>query len=519
MSSTFHGLEMAKRALSAQQSAMYTTSHNIANANTKGYTRQRVNFEAINGLTSSREPGGITDTVGSGVEAGSIERIREQFLDVQYRKENGKTTYYENRASAMRQMESIMNEPSEEGLSHIFDQFWNSLQDLSVNPEDSGARAVVAQRGEALADTFNYISTSLESIRGDLKNQMDVKTTEMNSLVDQVTALNRQIGEIEPHGQVPNDLYDERDRLLDQLSGIADITVKYERSSGMPSDIAMGKATVTLNSGSGPVELINGNDYSKKHVMIAYNDNNNAETFHYYDPADPALPADFTEADVAGLAGTTSIAAHDYKASGTLQGLMEMNGYVTGTGDETGVYNDMLAEIDQLATAFMTEFNQSHSEGTDLNGDAGIADFFILDGAGRPSMNMSVNAAIMNDKDLIAASSSGDSGDGLNAVNLAESYTNSIAALGNKTSVKSYYESMIGEMGVITQEAYRMQDNAGVLRQQVSENRDSVSAVSLDEEMTNLIKFQHAYNAAARGMTAIDEILDRVINNMGLVGR
>ncbi|MGM0524505.1 MAG: FlgK family flagellar hook-associated protein, partial [Bacillota bacterium] len=146
MVSTFNGLEMAKRALSAQQAAMYTTSHNISNANTEGYTRQRVNFEAINGLTSSREPGGIIDTIGNGVEPGSVERIREQFLDVQFRKENAKTQYYSQRAEAATQMEAILNEPSEEGLSHIFDQFWNSLQDLSVNPEDSGARSVVAQR-------------------------------------------------------------------------------------------------------------------------------------------------------------------------------------------------------------------------------------------------------------------------------------------------------------------------------------------------------------------------------------
>jgi flagellar hook-associated protein 1 FlgK len=520
MVSTFNGLEMAKRALSAQQAAMYTTSHNISNANTEGYTRQRVNFEAINGLTSSREPGGIIDTIGNGVEPGSVERIREQFLDVQYRKENGKTKYYGQKAEAATQMEAILNEPSEEGLSHIFDQFWNSLQDLSVNPEDSGARSVVAQRAEAVADTFHYVSSSLESVREDLRNEMNVKQTEFNSLVDQVNQLNRQIGEIEPHGHVANDLYDERDRLLDQLSSIADISVKYEKSSGMPSPVAMGKATVTLNSGTNKVTLVDGNSYEVNHLHVELNDNNNVKAFHYYNPEE-------VEPDDAIIEANATIFSGDYQSTGQLKGLMEMQGYETGEVDgagnpvEEGVYIDMLNDLDVMVNAFVTKFNETHSEGYDINGDEGIEDFFIIDpNAGRPSLGLSVNEAILDNKDLIAASSQANaSGDGLNAVNLAASYTDHLDELGNKTSVKSYFEGMIGELGVIAQEAYRMEANAGTLRQQVSDNRDSVSRVSLDEEMINLIKFQHAYNAAARSMTAVDETLDRIINNMGLVGR
>lgn len=524
MSSTFHGLEMAKRALSAQQSAMYTTSHNISNANTVGYTRQRVNFEALSGITSSREPGGLNDRVGGGVQAGSIERIREQFLDVQYRKENGKTMYYRQKAEAAKQMEAILNEPSEVGLSHIFDQFWNALQDLSVNPEDSGARSVVAQRAEALADTFHYTSSSLESVREDLRNEMNVKQIEFNSLVDQINQLNRQIGEIEPHGHVANDLYDERDRLLDQLSSIADIQVKYEKSSGMPSPIAMGKATVILRSGDETVTLVDGNSYEVNHMYTELNDNNNVKAFHFYNPT--SIQGDVTLAEVQANVSET-INAGDFLSTGQLKGLMEMQGYETGAVDaagnpvEKGVYIDMLDDLDKLMLAFVEKFNETHAEGFDIDGNAGIEDFFVIDSdASRPSLGLSVNQQILNNKDLIAASSAANaSGDGLNAVKLAGSYTEHIASLGNKTSVKSYFEGMIGELGVIAQEAYRMEANAGVLRQQVSNNRDSVSAVSLDEEMTNLIKFQHAYNAAARTMTAVDEVLDRIINGMGLVGR
>lgn len=518
MVSTFHGLEMAKRALNTQQAALFTTSHNISNANTEGYSRQRVNFEQMSSLTATRHSNGINSEIGSGVKAGSIERIRDQFLDVQFRKENSKLGYYEQRAKAMRQMESIMNEPSEQGLSHAMNQFWNAMQDLAVNPEDSGARSVVAQRGQAIAETFTYLNGSLEDVRSDLKNQVDVTATEMNSILDQINNVNQQIAEVEPHGHVPNDLYDERDRLIDRLSAIADISVNYEKSTGQPSPIAMGRATVTLNGVGEDVTLVDGANLERQHVWIDYDEDNNINDFHFYQPEE--LAAGLNEITLADLpTDRQTIAATAFRSTGELQGLMEMSGYTGPTGVQ-GYFNEMLSNLDSMAEAFVTQFNTVHEQGFDLNGDAGIP-FFVIeqaDGASA-SATITVNQAIVNDPDLIAASESGDSGDGGNAVNLSGVYTNIDVGLGNKTSVKSYYESIIGEMGVVTQEANRMVNNSQVLRQQVQRNRDAVSAVSLDEEMTNMIKFQHAYNAAARSMTAVDEMLDQIINRMGLVGR
>lgn len=505
MVSTFHGLEVAKRALNTQQSALYTTTHNISNANTEGYTRQRVNFDQVSTLTGARNADGINANIGSGVQAGSIERIRDQFLDVQYRKENGKSGYFEQRAGAMSQMESIMNEPSEQGLSHTMNQFWDSLQDLAINPEDSGARSVVSQRAQAVVDTFNYASTSLEAVRADLKSQIDVTTTEFNSIVTQINNVNQQIGGVEPHGNVPNDLYDERDRLIDRLSAMADVSVSYQKSSGQPSDIAMGKATITLNGVGKDITLVDGATYQQKNMSIDYDADNNIESYNF---------------DVPGTSvDTQTVNAAAFKSTGELSGLMEMSGFIDGD-EGAGYYNKMLDNLDLMAETFMNEFNSIHKEGTDLNGDDGV-DFFTLTGTDgvRLAADFQVNQAIIDNPELIAASSDGNSGDGANAVKLTEAYTNMGVGLGDKTSVKSFYQSIIGEMGVVTQEANRMVDNAQILRQQVQRNRDSVSSVSLDEEMTNLIKFQHAYNAAARSMTAVDEMLDRIINNMGLVGR
>ena len=512
MVSTFSGLEVAKRALSTQQAALYTTSNNISNANTEGYTRQRVNFEQISTLTGSRYTEGVKSNIGSGVQAGSIERIRDQFLDVQYRNENSKLGYHEQRAEAMGQMESIMNEPSEQGLSFTMDQFSNALQDLSVNPEDSGARSVVSQRGQAVADTFSYVSNSLEAVRSDLKSQIDVTKTEFNSIIDQISNVNRQIGDVEPHGHVPNDLYDERDRLTDRLSSIANVSIDYEKSSGQPSDIAMGKATVTLNGVGQDVTLVDGTNYEMKQMAITTDTANNLTTFTFTNPDDAT--------------DTVDIDAADYNSTGELSGLMEMSGFVDSAGNDAGYYNKMLGDIDKMAVTFVNEFNRVHQNGTNLTGQA-TADFFTIDESiTRPATSLAVSDVIINDPNNIAASASGSSGDGENAIELAdvfsklqEDYEDPIEGLGNKRSIKNYYQSMIGDMGVVTQEANRMSNNASVLRQQVEENRSSVSAVSLDEEMTNMVKFQHAYNAAARQMTAVDEMLDRIINNMGLVGR
>lgn len=195
--STFHGLEMAKQALFTQQAALYTTGHNISNANTEGYSRQRVNFETMNPYPSaSRNRPQIPGQMGTGVQAGSVQRIRDQFLDVQFRGENSKSGYYETRADALSRMENILNEPSDSGLDKTMDNFWQSLQDLAVNPKNSGARSVVLQRGEAVADTFNYLSNSLNSIRGDLKLQLENTEDKTNSLLNQINEINKQVKQI-----------------------------------------------------------------------------------------------------------------------------------------------------------------------------------------------------------------------------------------------------------------------------------------------------------------------------------
>ncbi|GAE95064.1 flagellar hook-associated protein FlgK [Gracilibacillus boraciitolerans JCM 21714] len=580
MSSTFSGLEVAKRALHTQQAALYTTGHNIANANTEGYTRQRVNMSPTSPPypPASRNRPEIPGQVGSGVEAGSIERIRDSFIDKQFRQENTKVGFYETKADMMSKMEAILNEPSEAGLSEIMDQFWKSLQDLSVHPEDSGARSVVKERGIAVANAFNYINDSLQQVRSNLKNEIGVDNKAVNSLIDQINQLNGQIAKIEPHGYVANDLYDERDRLVDQLSEYVDINVDYRESSGQPSPIAQGIATISLHSTDhkgDPILLVNGKKdappapgslQAVNHVFVDFDDTGNVKALFFAEP-DPNKTAEQQSVDLVGTItdnnnGTTNdttndaafIYADEFQLQGKLKSLVEGTGYLEGfqyddgsgtvgtPGTPAGEFNVMLNKLDQMVQNFVMEFNAVHQQGYDLNNDTGV-NFF--DPAGTTASTIAVDAAIISDTDKIAASTNedtdgdgtadntGSSGNGENATRLANVYTNRVEefvtyndadltndpTIDEKSSIKGYFESIIGEMGVNAQESMRMQNNSQILRQQVEESRQAISSVSLDEEMTNMIQFQHAYNAAARNMTAVDEMLDRIINNMGLVGR
>lgn len=227
MGSTFSGLEIAKLGLYAQQAALYTTGHNIANANTEGYTRQRVNMEAAPAFPY---PSAVNDVspgqMGTGVFIQAIQRLREDYLDLQFRTENKYQGEWETKVDILKKIETFFNESDHKGLSSTIDAFWKSLQDLANNPADPAAREVVRNAGIDIGDTLQYLSRSLAKLQEDVKMNIQVKTNEAQTIVDQIVNLNKKIGDLVPHGYRPNDLYDQRDVLLDRLSKMMDITVK-----------------------------------------------------------------------------------------------------------------------------------------------------------------------------------------------------------------------------------------------------------------------------------------------------
>ncbi|WP_026691428.1 flagellar hook-associated protein FlgK [Alteribacter aurantiacus] len=511
--STFHGLETARRAINTQQSAIHTTGHNIANANTAGYSRQRVNFTQTEAFPSPgfNQPH-MAGQVGTGVKAGEIERIRESFLDLQYRQENNKHGYWSARHTAFEKIEDIMNEPTEDGIAQTMDRFWQSLQDLSVYPEDSGARSVVRQNGIALAETFNYTASALESVQRDYQNQLGVENSRVNSLLEQINNVNKQIASVEPHGYLTNDLYDVRDKLVDELSEYVNISVEQVSSGGLAKENAGGRYTIKLLDHNGSdmgVTLVNGRSLEATKFDLSYDEE--------------------TGLIDGVLVGNETFDPDAFHSYGKLKGSIETFGYMSG-GEERGLIPEMVQSLDQMVYTFTEAFNDVHENGRSLyemaNEEAAISFFDFAGGANEvkgAAKGIKVADDILNDLDKIAAATvtAGEafSGDGSNALALANVKDNTLNFGGTTTNVQSFYQGVIGAMAVSTNEAERMSRNTNELRESVDDRRQSVSGVSLDEEMTNLIKFQHAYNAAARNMTTIDEMLDRIINGMGVVGR
>lgn len=517
--STFHGLEVSKKALFAQQRGLYTTGHNISNVNTDGYSRQRVNFEASSPYPPRTffKPK-IPGQIGTGVEVGTIQRVRDDFLDFQYRSGNSSASYWNKRSESLSRMEELLNEPTKNGLSTTIDRFWQSLHDLVDDVENSGARSVVAQRALALTETYNHLSRNLQSIQMDLKDQIDVSVDNVNSLVRQINSINEQIKKIEPHGMLPNDLYDERDRLIDELSQFVNIKVHYSKSSDGSLDIADGLASIEMLDDQG-------HSFGDGVYLI------DIEASDSLDEAINELSIE-TDSDNDLISGI-NIAGYDsldslelLKSNGSMSALIEAYGYMED-GEAKGEYPEMLANLDLMASTLAEAFNEQHAKGLDVNGESGIPFFIASDDSEIITAgNITINEKILKDPGLIAANAEeSGSQNAQNALRLAELFDNKNIFEGSEseglenTSLRSFFTGLIGELGVRGQEANRMVENTEILRAQVNGQRQSVTAVSLDEEMTNLIKFQHAYNAAARNMTAVDEMLDRIINNMGLVGR
>lgn len=515
MRSTFMGLETSKRGLFTQQTALYTTGHNISNANTQGYTRQRVNMEATlgfpsPGLNSPKTPGHI----GTGVQAHSIQRMRDEFVDRQFRQETNKLGYWESTRKSISKMEDIMSEPSEFGINQSFTEFWKSMEDVIDNPKDSTARQVLISKGEALAESFNYMDTQLTLIQSNIGNELNVSTKDVSSILKQIADINKQVQEVEPNGYMPNDLYDARDVLIDQLNEHLPVSISTVPSGGNALAIAEGSVTIKF----GDLTLVEGDKYRKMQAQDTGGATLTGEdTTKYFGSfgfttLQKAIHHEAEEkvAAITPISYTDATVTYDtlepYK--GKLISLIDAYGHDNGIG----TYPDMMRNLDKLVTNFVTEFNAVHqgTDAFDLEGNQGEPFFSATNAA-------DFKVLITDPKKVAASSVAGEVGNNENIHKLAALNSQKITDLNNGT-FQSYYQSLVGDLAVKGQESIRMEYNSGTLKLQIENSRASMNSVSLDEEMTNMITFQQAYNANARMITVVDETLDKIINGMGRVG-
>jgi flagellar hook-associated protein 1 FlgK len=579
VSSPFFGLDIGSSALRSAQQLLNTAAHNVANANTPGYSRQRVNVVASAPYTfPAFNRSGLPGQIGSGVTVAAITRVRDNFLDLQVQAQTALQGEWDTRQQELSKVESIFPEPSDSGLGNVISKYWSAWQDVASDPTSAAARTALTEQASSLAMELNRDSTQLSMIATGIDSQVNQQIITVNDLAKQIASLNGQIQRVTITGDHANDLLDQREQLLEQLSAIVPAT------------------TMTLQDGTMTV-LVGGTDLVSNvsaRQLVGQTDGAGHVTPTWADGGAVALPSGQMKA---------LLAVRD----------VDLAGY--------------RAQLDSLAKGIADATNTLHERGVDANGNAGQAIFTY--NAGNVAATLAVNPTVAGDPRLVAAAASATSpGDGSVAgliadLSNARSYSAGVAGanlvggmdlttnttarlmtitadtavaqtytfsgsgnsltlagadgstqtltvsdmalggtqtlnfdqvgvkltIGATSAAKSgaslvsdfttsgqntivaaslyapsqtttdFYAALVGKIGTASAQSGEMSKNQQLVVDQLTTRVQEVSGVSLDEEATDMIRFQHAYQAAARVITAMDEMLNTLINGTGLVGR
>jgi flagellar hook-associated protein 1 FlgK len=481
--STFNGINVALRGLIAQQRALDTTTHNIANASTEGYTRQEAVLEAADPIANVSVWGMMfPGQMGQGVTVDSYRRIRDVFNDVQLRSASSDQASLDVRYRELHAISLAIPEPSDNGLQALVQNFFNAWHDVSNNPESLAARQALAQAGQSVASAMNHASTTFTQMRANDNTEIDADITSANAILQQISDLNGQIGQlvlagaqldpatlqvVKP-GQAPNDLLDRRDLLLDNLAKLANVTSVSYDDQNRATVVVAGLTTVTPTGGAVPLTRAQ-------------------------------IDAQFASGALTG---------------GALHGLEDAYQNLLNETSATSYP----AQLNTLAQSLHDAVNTQHALGADLTGTAGGLFFDFTSPTGPPGAagRLTMAAGILANPATIAAGATGQGPGSSTNANAMVALQDAITTGG--TTFLDYYNGLQSGLGTATQSTARSQDAQQIIVSGLSDRRNAASGVSLDEEMTNMIKFQHAYAAASRVLSAMDENLDRLINNTGRVG-
>ena len=461
------GLDVAVTALRAQQVGVDVTSHNIANANTPGFTRQEARMAAL--IAS----GGVLDGHGSvkpgrGVEAIDIARIRDAFVDFRLRETFQTLGRFQAESEALAQAEVIFREPGEGSLSAQFSRFWNAWRELANTPESTTARATLLADAEALVTQLQWAQDALRGLQRDVDGQIQAVVTRVNGLATEIAALNTEIMKVEATGRTASDLRDRRDLRLDEIAQLGNVAI---------TEVAGGAVNVVL----GGRQIVSGNIAER--LITTVN------------------PANFNYVDVRFETDNSLVNL----TSGELFGLVNAR--------DTGLAKP-IADLNTLAGALITQVNAVHTTAFGLDNTTGEAFFTGTDAA-----SIGANAVLAADANKIGAASAANlPGDASKALAMAD-LENALVMNGGAATLGEFYAGAVSALGVAIQGARAAAENEEFLAQHLRTMRESVAGVSLDEELANLIKFQRAFEAAARLISVIDSMLDTLINRTGVVGR
>jgi len=475
--SAFFGIHIASSALRAHQQALDVINNNVANANTPGYRRQQVLYQ--NGVafpTPSLNGGWGAGQFGGGVQVMAIKRFGTDFLDARYRTELAQSGKYDVQRNILNQVESLLNEAGDEGLVGKIDSFFNGWQALSADPANTALRGDLRGRAEDLVAAFNSRAQHLRATRGEQDLALQQRVDEVNDVATQMARLNGEIATVVGRDQQPNDLLDQRDRLADRLAELTGATI-----SNQPDGTVM----ASIN---GHALLVGTSAFKLQTVVDPANDNLLAVQWQTPTP----MAYNGTTGEIAGI-----IDARDRIVKGQLDGL------------------------NTLAQTLITQVNTQHNAGYRLDSAVLGGNFFepAVDPSGQYALSIQLNANIIADVGNIAAASNPNApGDGNNAVLMAN-LQRALTMSGGTATFSNAYAAQVGSLALETRNAETRFGDRQAVAAALDQQREAVGGVSLDEEAANLMQTQKAYEAAARVLNAVDEMLDRLINNTGLVGR
>jgi flagellar hook-associated protein 1 FlgK len=463
-------LNIARSGLTTSQAQIAVTSQNVTNAQTPGYSRQRL---LVQSSTPQVLPQGI---FGTGVQSEGTERMRNELMDWSFRRDSQGASFAEERRDALQAVENILGEPSTTGLASSFEQLWNSWSDLSTSPNSSAARGVVRQRGTQVAAQLNQFGNQITDAQTVMRSRLIEKVDRVNALASQVADINERIVAAESSGNQSPDMRDQRDAKIDELASLIGASA-YPQADG------------SVNVNIGGDSLVDGANFKTVRLQ--------------------GLLSEPTKLGIALGAAPASGAPTEtmYNIGGAVSGMLD--GYNT-------VFPDALTALDSVARALVINTNTLHRTG--FIGTAAAGDFF--DATRTTARTIKLDTTIEADVNRVA--SSGTSGqDGDNTVALALSQLRSTAVTVNglpvsatnpSATISERYRTVVAGMAANVSAANGTADAMRTLTSQTDARRESIKGVSIDEEMVNLMKFQQSYAAAARLISVVDEMSQTLIN-------
>jgi flagellar hook-associated protein 1 FlgK len=448
-------LGIGRMALLGQQAAIDITGRNIANADTEGYSRQRVTFSSLDSNYFSSNVAGV-----------DIERIYDRYLEAQLNKALQASGQWESQQSGLERIEILFDESSGSGLSERLNAFWNAWLDLSNEASGEVERSQLLASSQDLCSLFNSLAVNLGQIQRDANAVIGDTIDSINQITGQVADLNGQIRQAELEGRYANTLQDTRAQLLRDLSSLVDMNT-YENTDG----------TVSVTMGNGML-LVSNTDAFQLSTAVGVG----------------SFQDDIVWLDSQGNASVIT----DQITSGELKGWLDIR-------DQT--IPDIQTRLDSLAAGIIEEVNLLHASGIGLDGTQN--DFFT----GSSAMDMAVNQVIADDVDKIAAADATEGLPGGNSIALAlADLQSSLVMDEGTTDFGQYYSSLVSDIGSALQTANTNMSYQADVTANLETYRESVSGVSLGEEIVNLVKYQNAFKAASQLINVADEMLETLMN-------